>query len=74
MSEKIAKQTRRRRTKLIQDVLNLTPDAYEEAQKTQLLADIIKLSDAQFAQLALRLAKQIMRSPMRNMEQMRGGQ
>jgi predicted transcriptional regulator len=74
MSEKLAKQKRRRRAQLIQDVLSLTPDAYEEAQTTKLVAAVLKLSDAQFAQLSFRLAKQLAQTPMRNMVPIRGGQ
>lgn len=72
MSEKEAKQKRRRRTKLIRDVLDLTPEQYDAVHADKIIADILALSDAQFAQLALRLAKQLAQSPMRGIEWMRG--
>lgn len=72
MSEREAKQKRRRRAKLIRDVLDLTPEAYDAVHADKVIADILALSDAQFAQLSLRLAKQLMQSPLRNMEWMRG--
>lgn len=65
MSEKLANQTRHRRAQLLQGVLALTPNAYEEAQAKKLVADALKLSDAQFSQLALRLATQLSQSSMR---------
>lgn len=72
MSEREAKQKRRRRAKLIRDVLDLTPEAYDESNANKIITAILALSDAQFAQLSLRLAKQLMQSPMKDVEWMRG--
>jgi hypothetical protein len=74
MSEREAKQKRRRRAKLIRDVLGLALEAYNDARADKLVTDALALSDTQFAQLSLRLAKHLAQIPTRDKPLIRGGQ